>query len=48
VEQVDVFSLIGSLFQALGAATEKALSVHNKNICACATGEEQPQHWFNK
>jgi len=27
VEQVDVFSLVGSRFQALGAATEKALSV---------------------
>jgi len=26
VEQVDVFSLVGSRFQALGAATEKALS----------------------
>jgi len=27
VEQVDVFSLVGSRFQALGAATEKALSL---------------------
>jgi len=26
VEQVDVFSLVGSRFQALGAATEKAFS----------------------